>query len=235
MSIYKLLDRMLSLVENAPAVPFLGIKLVGSQDLQNLIEQSVAELPEELAEARHLVSHEEQILFSARRQSDEIRVAAEEEAQRIINNAYKQMQQIVQESEIIKAINSEAERIREQVKTEAEKIHQATEQEIAQAENSSRRTIQHELDQAIQEAENIRRGANSYAEAVLHELERTTLGAIAVIQNGQRQLDEVSKQNLRTEQLGRFQGAMANLKNIHSDLLLETSSSCHLPYKDQTS
>jgi cell division septum initiation protein DivIVA len=215
---------MLSLVESAPVIPFLGIKLIGAKDLQNLIEQSVAELPEELAEAKQLVTHEEQILFSARRQAEETVARAEEEARRIIASAHDQMRQIVNESEVIKAINHEAERIREQVRGEAQRIYQVTEQEIAQAEEASKRQIQHVLDRAIIEAENIRRGANSYAEAVLHELERTTIGAISIIQNGQKQLDQVSKQNIRAEQLGRFRGALAELKNLHSDLLIEHPS-----------
>ena len=220
---------MLSLVESAPIIPFFGIKLVGSKDLQNLIEQSVAELPEELAEARQLVSHEEQILFSARRQAEEVVARAEEESRRIVASAHEQLRQIVNESEVIKAINAEAERIRLQVRNEAQKIYQLTEQEIAQAEDASRRQIQRVLDTAIIEAETIKRGANSYAEAVLHELERTTVGAMSIIQNGQKQLDQVSKQNLRAEQLGRFQGALGELKNIHSNLLIEN------PKGDQTS
>ena len=166
---------MLSLVESAPIIPFFGIKLVGSKDLQNLIEQSVAELPEELAEARQLVSHEEQILFSARRQAEEVVARAEEESRRIVASAHEQLRQIVNESEVIKAINAEAERIRLQVRNEAQKIYQLTEQEIAQAEDASRRQIQRVLDTAIIEAETIKRGANSYAEAVLHELESNLL------------------------------------------------------------
>lgn len=216
---------MLSLVENAPA--FFGVKLIGSKDLQNLIEQSVAELPEELAEARQLVSHEEQILFTARRQAEEIVARAEEDARRLVASGHEQLRQIVNESEIIKSINAEAERIRSQVRAEAQKIYQLTEKEIAQAEEASRRQIQKVLDTAIIEAETIKRGANSYAEAVLHELERTTFGAISIIQNGQKQLDQVSKQNLRAEQLGRFQGALSELKNIHSNLLIESPKNEH--------
>jgi cell division septum initiation protein DivIVA len=221
LSIYKLLDRMLSLVESSPTVPFFGLKLIGSRDLQNLIEQSVAELPEELAEARQLVSHEEQILFTARRQAEEIVARAQQEANHLVGSAHEQMRRIVNESEVVKAINNEAERIREQVRSEAQRIYQLTEQEIAEAEDVSRRQIRHVLDGAIVEAENIRRGANSYAEAVLHELERTTLGAISIIQNGQRQLEGVSKQNNRAEQFNKFKAALSEVKNIHSDLLLD--------------
>jgi F0F1-type ATP synthase membrane subunit b/b' len=212
---------MLSLVESASTIPFLDLKLIGSKQIQNLIEQSVAELPEELAEARQLVTHEEQILFSARRQAEEIVAHAEEEARQMIASAHQQMQHIINDSEVIKSINAEAERIREEVRTEAQRIYQLTQHEIVQAEEESRRQIRHVLDNAIIEAENIRRGANSYAEAVLHELERTTLGAISIIQNGQRQLDNVSKNNSRIDQINKFKTALTEANNLHSNLLNE--------------
>ncbi len=210
---------MLSLVENAPTVPFLSLKLIRSQDLQNLIEQSVSELPEELAEARQLVSHEEQILSSARRQASEILERAEEEAKDLVTSAHQQVRHIVSESEVIKSVNLEAERIREQVKSEAQRIYQVTEQEIKEAEEESKRRIRFVMDSSAIEAENIRRGANSYAESVLHELERTTMGAISIIQNGQRQLDTISKKTDRSEQFGKFKAALSDVKNLPPDLL----------------
>ena len=219
MSIYKLLDRMLSLVENSPTLPFLGLKLIRSEDLQNLIEQSVSELPEELAEAKQLVSHEEHILVSARKKAHEIMMQAEDNARHMLAVAEDQVNHMINESEIVKSIHSEADRIREQVKLEAQRIYQITEQEIKEAEEESKRRIRLVLDSSIIEAENIRRGANSYAETVLHELERTTLGAISIIQNGQRQLDSISKQNTRAEQFNKFKTAISEVKNLPADLL----------------
>jgi cell division septum initiation protein DivIVA len=220
-SIYKLLDRMLTLVESSPTMPLAGCKLINSKDLQNLIEQSVAELPEELAEARQLVSHEEQILSAARRQAEELMIEAEEEARKIIALAQEQAAQIVDESEVMRTIYLEAERVREQVRSEAQRIFQLTEQEIREAEEESKRRIKLVLDSSVIEAENIKRGANSYAETVLHELERTTLGAISIIQNGQRQLDAVTKQNTRAEHMGRFKAALSDVKNLPADLLID--------------
>lgn len=210
---------MLSLVENAPTMPFLSFKLIRSQDLQNLIEQSVSELPEELAEARQLVSHEEQILSSARRQAAEILTRAEEEAKDLIGSAHEQVRNIVSESEVIKSVNIEAERIRDQVKSEAQRIYQITEQEIQATEEESKRRIRLVMDSSIIEAENIRRGANSYAESVLHELERTTMGAISIIQNGQKQLENTSKNISREEHMERFKAALTDVKNLPPDLL----------------
>lgn len=212
---------MLSLVENAPTFPFLSLKLVRSKDLQDLIEQSVSELPEELAEARQLVSHEEQILNSARRQAAEILAQAEQQSREMLQAAHDQASQVVSESEVIRAINQEAERIRDQVRMEAQRIYQVTEQEIKEAEEESKRRLRFALDSSIVEAENIRRGANSYAEAVLHELERTTMGAMSIIQNGQRQLDTVSKQNNRSEHFNKFKAALSDVKNLPPDLLGE--------------
>lgn len=212
---------MLSLVEGAPTLPLSDCKLIRSRDLQNLIEQSVAELPEELAEARQLVSHEEQILSTARRQAQEMMARAEEEARQMITAAQEQVSQMISESEVVKSIHIEAERVREQVRMEAQRIYQITEQEIRVAEEESKHRIRLVLDSALIEAENIRRGANSYAEAVLHELERTTLGAISIIQNGQRQLDQVSKQNTREEHFNKFKVALSDVKNLPADLLTD--------------
>ena len=227
---------MLSLVEDAPTLPLSDCKIIRTRDLQNLIEQSVAELPEELAEARQLVTHEEQILSTARRQAQEIVAQAEEEAAQMLQIAREQVAQMISESEVVKAIHQEAERIREQVRLEAQRIYQLTEQEIREAEEESKHRIRLVLDSSLIEAENIRRGANSYAEAVLHELERTTIGAISIIQNGQRQLDQVAKQNTRAEHFNRFKAALSDVKNLPSDLFndprltsVQTASSAAQP------
>jgi cell division septum initiation protein DivIVA len=224
LSIYKLLDRMLSVVESAPTVPFLSLKLVRSEALQDLIEQSVSELPEELAEARHLVSHEEHILSAARKKAAEIIAQAEDQAGQMLQSAEEQARYLIDESEVIKAINQEAVKIREQVRLEAQRVYQVAEQDIKEAEEESKRRLRLALDSSLVEAENIRRGANSYAEAVLHELERTTMGAISMIQNGQRQLESTAKQSQRAEHFHKFKSALSDVQNLPTGFMEEAEA-----------
>jgi hypothetical protein len=220
LSIYRLLDQIQSLVESAPKLPLSAFKLVRTEELQHLIERAVAELPSELAEAKQLVAHEQEIISLARRQAQEIIARAQEESAHIIGSAENQAYRMIDESEIIKHINNESEKIREDARKEVQRVYEITEREVTKLEQDASTRIKITLDEAIAEAEAIRSGANSYAEAVLLELEKTTSGAVSMIQNGQRYLAEFSSSNsnLKLHQIGKFKSALSGVKNLPNNL-----------------
>ncbi len=225
MSIYKLLDRMLSLVEEAPSLPLFSYKLIDPAGFERLIEQSLAELPDELALSREIVTHEEQIIATAHRNAREILTRAQNEANQVLKRAQDKAERLVDESEILQAINQEADKIRLQVREEAEKIYERTEQEIEQVEEVSKKQIKKSLDESLSEAQMVKKGAYAYAETILGELERLTGSAIQIIQKGQTQIQLLAEANSSEGEFSRFRNALAEVKNIPKEIIQDRPQS----------
>ncbi|MDX1918648.1 MAG: hypothetical protein SFT81_05860 [Candidatus Caenarcaniphilales bacterium] len=202
MSVYKLLDRIMALVERSPGI--LGMRLVPSDEMHKLIEQISNDLPDVMAVSNEVKLQEKQIIEMANRRAREMIEHAELQANQTLARAREQAHLIVQESEVIKAIHEEAHRIREQVREEASRIYQQTEKDVQEFEHRSQGTIQETLQAAIEEAETIRRGAYHYADTILMELERVTQGAMAIVQTGQKQISKLP----RIQEAHRFKQAL---------------------------
>ncbi|HEY9885623.1 MAG TPA: hypothetical protein V6C96_00035, partial [Vampirovibrionales bacterium] len=176
---------------------------------------------------------EEHILVSANKEAESIIQRAEEQAQEIINAAEERAQSVVSESELVKAVNEESEKIRDEVKQEAHRIYRIAEQEIQESEREAQRRIKIFMDSCLIEADNIKRQANSYAESVLHELERTVIGTLSIIQNGQKHLKESLSKHITKDNKTRLKEALADVKNIPSEFFDEIIENSALATEEQ--
>jgi|GEM_PF-3385397 len=214
-SIYNLLDSMLSLLENSPTMPFTGYKLIGAGELQTLIEQAVVELPGELAAAKDVLLRKEHLISSIQEQSKQTLQRARAQSEEILQSAQRQAQQILSQSEIIKEVNAEAERIRQQVYQEVREAHQRIEQEISQAERQAHERIKLSLQEAQQEAKSIQEEAYEHAGFVLQKVTELTRGASDIMQNGHKQLSQMAHtEEQQNKQLQRFKDSLSQVENL---------------------
>lgn len=149
--------------------PLLGycFTVVKKDTVTNILDKLYAALPDEIKEARALL-----------RRKDEMQYEAQQRAEKIIADAQAEANRLLSESDLLRAVQREAEKIKEQVITDCEEIKRK-----ALDEADAIRT------QAMDEANRTKDGATVYAEQVLVNLEQNLGQLQEVVKNGQVQLE----------------------------------------------
>ena len=149
--------------------PLLGycFTVVKKDTVTNILDKLYAALPDEIKEARALLRRKEELQYEAQQRAEKIIADAQAEANRLLS-----------ESDLLRAVQREAEKIKDQVITDCEDIKRK-----ALDEADSLRI------QASDEATRIKDGATVYAEQVLVSLEQNLAQLQEVVKNGQLNLE----------------------------------------------
>ena len=151
----------------------LKYTVVNKREIEELIDRIYAALPTEVQEAR---------LFLKRK--EELQNEAQQKANKIVQDAQNEADRKLSESDQMKAIEREGNRI----KNECEKMKHIA---LQDAENIRL--------QATDEAMKIREGAELYAEQVLTSIEGNLTQLQQVVKNGQIYMEQ-----LRTDSIGKY-------------------------------
>ncbi len=141
--------------------------VVKREVVESLLDRIYASLPSEVQDARALL-----------RRRDEIQHEAQQRAEKIINDAHNEASRILSESDLLLAVQKEADKIKEQVISDCEEIKRKA------LDDAEAIRIQ-----AKDEATRIQDGASVYAEQVLTSLEQNLNQLQQVVKNGQVQLE----------------------------------------------
>lgn len=149
--------------------PLLGpsLTIVKKDTVVNILDKLYAALPDEIKEARALL-----------RRKDELQYEAQQRAEKIVADAQAEANRLLSESDLLRAVQREAEKIKDQVVTDCEDIKRKALEEAENVRN-----------QAIDEAMRTKDGASVYAEQVLAGIEQNLNQLHEVIKNGQLQLE----------------------------------------------
>ena len=165
-------------------LPLLGsFSIVRKDTVTNILDKLYAALPDEIKEARALL-----------RRKDELQYEAQQRAEKVIADAQAEANRLLSESDLLRAVQREAEKIKEQVVQECEDIKRKAMEEVDAL-----------REQAIDEAIRTKDGASIYAEQVLVELEQRLNQLQEVVKNGQVQLER-----RRAESDGQIPGNYTN-------------------------
>lgn len=164
--IYGLMNELEEALDNK-GMPLLGFSIVRKDTVTNILDKLYAALPDEIKEARALL-----------RRKDELQDEAQQRAEKIVADAQAEANRLLSESDLLRAVQREAEKIKEQVITDCEEIKRKA---MDEAENVRI--------QANDEATRIKDGATVYAEQVLTNLEQNLGQLQEVVKNGQLQLE----------------------------------------------
>lgn len=149
-------------------LPLLGsVSIVKKDTVTNILDKLYAALPDEIKEARALL-----------RRKDELQYEAQQRAEKVISDAQAEANRLLSESDLLRAVQREAEKIKEQVITDCEDIKRKAIDEADSVRN-----------QAIDEATRIKDGATVYAEQVLASIEQNLGQLQEVVKNGQLQME----------------------------------------------
>lgn len=149
--------------------PLIGYHytIVKKETVTNILDKLYAALPDEIKEARALL-----------RRKDELQYEAQQRAEKIVSDAQAEANRLLSESDLLRAVQREAEKIKEQVITDCEDIKRKSYEEADAVRNN-----------AIDEALRTKDGASVYAEQVLVSLEQNLNQLQEIVKNGQLQLE----------------------------------------------
>jgi len=173
--IYELLKLLEIVLEKSfPILPnyLVAIKV---KEVESLIDRIYASLPTEVQEARAFL-----------RRREELQIEAQQKAEKIIFDAQNEAGRLLSESDVLRAVQREAEKIKEQVISECEDIKRK-----ALSEAEAIRV------QAADEAIRIREGAELYAEQVLTNIEHDLIQLQQVVKNGQVYMEKLRSESLK--------------------------------------
>ncbi len=170
---------LMSELEEALDKTFLGSFAIVKKDVvSDILDKIYSQLPDEVKEARTLL-----------RRKDELQYEAQQKAEKIVSDAQSEANRLLSESDVLRAVQREAEKIKEQVINDCEEIKRK-----ALDEADSIRL------QAQEEATRIKDGASVYAEQVLANLEQNLGQMQEIVKNGQVHLER--KRIEAEEQIG---------------------------------
>lgn len=171
--IYELLKLLEIVLEKSfPILPnyLVAVKV---KEIESLIDRIYASLPSEVQEARAFL-----------RRREELQIEAQQKAEKIIVDAQNEANRLLSESDVLRAVQNEAEKIKEQVIADCEEIKRKA---LDDAENVRI--------QAADEAIRIREGAEVYAEQVLANIERDLTQLQQIVKNGQVYMEKLRSES----------------------------------------
>ena len=165
--IYGLMNELEDALDKGLPLLIPSYTVVKKDTVTNILDKLYAALPDEIKEARALL-----------RRKDELQYDAQQRAEKIIADAQAEANRLLSESDLLRAVQREAEKIKEQV--------------IAECEENKRKSLEEAealRNQAIDEALRTKDGASVYAEQVLVNLEQNLNQLQEIVKNGQLQLE----------------------------------------------
>ena len=180
--IYSLMNELDDALDNG--LPLIGsFTVVKKSVVADILDKIYAALPDEIKEARALL-----------RRKDELQYEAQQRAEKLVADAQAEANRLLSESDLLRAVQREAEKIKEQVIIDCEDIKRKALEEADAMRN-----------QAIDEALRTKDGASVYAEQILAGLEQNINQLHEIIKNNQIQLERK-----RAEEENQMLGNYAN-------------------------
>jgi len=166
--------------------------VVKKDTVTNLLDNLFAALPDEIKEAKALL-----------RRKDELQYEAQQRAEKVVADAQAEASRILSESELLRAVHRDADRIKEDVMSYCEEIKRKAVEE-AEALRA----------QAMDEAARIKDGASVYAEQLLVNLEQNLTQLQEIVKNGQVQLER-RRAEADDQAAANYSGQRSDYANAH--------------------
>lgn len=168
--IYNLLGKLENIIiaKGIRLLP-LPYAIVNVKNIEDVLDRIRVSIPGEIQEAREILRRKDEILMESQNKADHLYLQAQDKARSLIDD-----------SEILKAVRAEAERIKIETLENCEVLKQQTLDEIEQVKmNTSNEVVR------------IREGADRYAEEVLGNLDRNLQDLHGIVRNGQSYLSQL--------------------------------------------
>lgn len=148
------------------AIPLTPWTIIHGDRLVPLLDRIRESLPDEVRRSQQILEHRDQILDDAQRRAREM-----------VEEAQTQADSILSESELMKAVHHEAEKIRHQVVGELDHVRRKAYEEIEAMKAK-----------AAEESRTMREDADRYAETILGTLDKSLVEFHQAVKGGQKQI-----------------------------------------------
>ena len=184
--IYGLMNELDDALDKGFSLLGYNLAVVRKDTVGNILDKIYSELPAEIKEAKALL-----------RRKDELQYEAQQRAEKIISDAQAEANRLLSESDLLRAVQREAEKFKEQVIADCEEIKRKAYEEADALRN-----------QAVDEAMRIKDGTSVMAEQILVSLEQNLNHIQEIVKDGQVQLER-----RRAESDGQFSGNYTNQRS----------------------
>ena len=165
--IYGLMNELDDALDKGFSLLGYNLAVVRKDTVGNILDKIYSELPAEIKEAKALL-----------RRKDELQYEAQQRAEKIVSDAQAEANRLLSESDLLRAVQREAEKIKEQVIADCEEIKRKAYEEADALRN-----------QAVDEAMRIKDGTSVMAEQILVSLEQNLNHIQEIVKDGQVQLE----------------------------------------------
>jgi ABC-type transporter Mla subunit MlaD len=142
------LEQLEALAAEARPVPLSGLVMVPRGEVEGVVEDLRAALPDELREARWLLRQRDEVLAAAAREADQIRAEAEADAARLRS-----------ETEVVRTAQREADRVLTEAKRTARQLQRDSEDYVEARLAAFEGVLQRTLDSVARGRQRLREGA----------------------------------------------------------------------------
>jgi len=173
------LERLKEMILMSAQIPWTRYTFVDEDQLLDQIELIQFHLPKVFEQAVTLVSNRDEIMLKAKRYSQDLISAAEQQASEILD-----------EMSLVQQAEQEAQVIWQQTLQECQKTKENLLFELEELEKQSTEDLELKRQKILEECEIIQKGADDYADQVLHDLEGRLGEMLRVVRNGREQLQD---------------------------------------------
>lgn len=174
MDILRVIEQFESMAASATRVPGFRKKILIEVDhISNLGEELRQSVPANIQEAHEVLNQKDSILNQARMEADRIKNTASDEVARLTAAAQQRHQDLVDDTEVVKAAQDRAEEIKSDAITESTSIMQAAQDRASQVQGEAEVTATQRCN-----------GADQYAREVLFGLEEQLSDALGQVRRG---------------------------------------------------
>lgn len=173
-NIYKLLDKLERIVLEAIPIFFTNRVIINNEKIIDTADKIRASIPSEIQEAHNIL-----------KRRDEILIEAQKRANQMLADTKQQASMLLSESELLKAVQGEAEKIRQQVIADCEFMKKQAQEEAEMIKYN-----------AIHESSGMKEGAEKYVESVLASLDKDLVEIHTVLRNGQKHISKMKAESM---------------------------------------
>ncbi len=139
MNVNEILDRMDDLMDGAPSLPLSGGKcVVNSERMRELIDELRLNLPQEIKQAKMIVSDRKVILEDAKREAESVVKVAEERARRLVDENELTKKAKERATEIMTTAQTQARELKRAANEFSENVLKTAEQGLTESLNQVR-------------------------------------------------------------------------------------------------
>lgn len=173
------IDQLEELILSSSRIPIVNKILIDEDKVVQQLDLIRINIPGILEEAMRIIDQKNQIIGEA-----------QSYAQKMVENAQRKADQLLDESRIVQQAEAQANEIRRKVQYDCDNLQRKTISDVEQMRQKIQQEAFKTRQHAIVEAEEIQTEADNYADMMLLRLEKQLAEMLRIVNNGRQQINQ---------------------------------------------